>query len=786
MQKLANLVLMCFCMQLSFGQVDTSYLTYDQLDLSDMDLSAKSNQTIKVIAGTRTEQDLEDLPFTVFVITAKEIREQGYFTLVDALKNLPGIRVSQPGSGLDGESFMMRGLYGNTYAKILINDVPIRPSVVGGMPIGSQLPIRQAERIEVIYGPAATLYGSDAAAGVINIILKDSEHPTFVQADIEIGKNNLTRLSALFGGKFSVGKKIMKVRMFGGYTSFSDREIKYNPEQLYNPQVYEDFLNLGDQTAIEYEERPNFIGKTGTTILSSLPHLSSHVGLSATIGDFDFGSQRMFRIDHSSIGLNPYAVSYADPQSQIGEEIVSTSFAFKHFYDKWNFSIRLNNLNYNMNPLSSYKHVLPLFGTFSNAYSLGRFGETGLDPNTNVPATIDSLYLSGSRYVSSSFNDFSLELQSNINIHKAIDVSLGLHAESGEGDAIERYLKEPPNTINEISPPPFTINPNATFSSINWFVESYLKLGSFSVIAGIQSFVRSDGLLVNDPVYNPRIGLLYRSTPTFSVRASYSEAFRYPSAFYNNSSYTISSKNGVLDIETGSPGLEPEETINIETGVRFNPSNKLNLDFSFYYTKTSNFINFDIVNNEILESFFLGYENDPNSFSQLIGGQLSLKLKNILPAIKFSTDINLNYSKGKERILQVFFDDSQESQLQDIPVVRAQPDFIGHVRMSFEPLKNMTIFLNHSFMTSSWTRNKLRITSAIQNNQVDRLKNKGYYTLNVRSQFKISRQLNAYIDLGNLLNTKYAGIDAVVHIDGLLYNPQPLFMFKVGVNFSFN
>ena len=157
MQRLINIVLICFCMQLSFGQVDTSYLAYDELDLSDMDLLVKSNQTTKVIAGTRTEQDLEDLPFTVFVITAKEIREQGYFTLVDALKNLPGIRVSQPGSGLDGESFMMRGLYGNTYAKILINDVPIRPSVVGGMPIGSQLPIRQAERIEVIYGPAATL-----------------------------------------------------------------------------------------------------------------------------------------------------------------------------------------------------------------------------------------------------------------------------------------------------------------------------------------------------------------------------------------------------------------------------------------------------------------------------------------------------------------------------------------------------------------------------------------------------------------------------------------------------
>ncbi|CAG0906722.1 unnamed protein product, partial [Cyprideis torosa] len=130
---------------------------------------------------------------------AEEIREQGYYTLVDAIKHLSGIRVSQPGSGMDGETFLQRGLYGNTYTKILINGTPIRPSAVGAMPIGSQLPIRQAERIEVIYGPAATLYGPDAAAGVINIILKDSEYPTFAQADVEVGDDKLTRVSALFG-----------------------------------------------------------------------------------------------------------------------------------------------------------------------------------------------------------------------------------------------------------------------------------------------------------------------------------------------------------------------------------------------------------------------------------------------------------------------------------------------------------------------------------------------------------------------------------------------------------
>ena len=73
-------------------------------------------------------------------------RINGYLTLTDVLKRLPGIRVSQPGSALEGETFLMRGLLGNAYAKILINDLPIKPFLVSGMPIGAQLPIREAYR----------------------------------------------------------------------------------------------------------------------------------------------------------------------------------------------------------------------------------------------------------------------------------------------------------------------------------------------------------------------------------------------------------------------------------------------------------------------------------------------------------------------------------------------------------------------------------------------------------------------------------------------------------------
>lgn len=769
-----------------FGQQDTSYLEYDQLRWSDINQSDVDQQVTKVVAGTRSEQALEDLPFSVFVITAEEIREQGYFTLVDAIKHLPGIRVSQPGSGLDGETFLMRGLYGNTYAKILINDIPIRPSVVGAMPIGSQLPIRQAERIEVIYGPAATIYGADAASGVINIILKDSEYPTYAQADIEMGDNNLIRLSALFGGKFAIGKKTLKLKMFGGFTSFNDRNVKYDLGNLYNPKVYERFFNTDTQQGLGYVDRPNYVGTPISPVLSNLPHQSSYAGFSAEIGAFELNVQRLFRTDHSSIGLNPYAVSYSDPQSIIGEEILSTSLTFKREFSNWNYNIRLSTLNYNINPLSSYKYVLPTFGVITNGYGLGFFGDVGIDQTIDIPRAVDSLYLSGPRYVTGDFFDSALEFQVNFKFNSNVNLAAGLQLNGGGGDAIERYEPVPRSAVFAEDILTVLRSPDATFGSGTAFVEGYFNYGTFYAVAGAQVFLRTDLLLRNDPVFNPRLGLLYKVNPKLSLRASYSSAFRYPSAFFTSSTYNITTKDAFIDVETGADDLEPEQTISLEAGLRYNPSKNISLDGSIYYTRTSNYINFNINRGAVFESLLLGYQNDSNSFIRMIGGQINLNIKNLWPAANMVADISLNYARGKERILSISLEELDARQLQDLPVIRAQPNFIGHVRMSFDVGSKIKIYLNHSFMTNSWTRNKLRITRAIANEREEDLQNDGYYLLDFRATIKISRQLTGYIDISNLTNAQYAGIDASFDPDILLYNPQSLRLLRFGFNFTFN
>src|SRR4030042_4502329 len=159
----------------------------EKLDAEDLAFSIYTAE-MNVISASRSSKSIAELPITIYVVTREEIIKNHYNSLIDIIESLPGVRISQPGSGELGESFELRGLVGNLYTMILINGLPIKPSAVIGMPIGSQLPVRQAERIEVIYGPAAAVYGADAVSGVINIIPKEADKGTFVMGDISLGQ----------------------------------------------------------------------------------------------------------------------------------------------------------------------------------------------------------------------------------------------------------------------------------------------------------------------------------------------------------------------------------------------------------------------------------------------------------------------------------------------------------------------------------------------------------------------------------------------------------------------
>jgi hemoglobin/transferrin/lactoferrin receptor protein len=193
---------------------------------------------MKIISTGRFSKNLDDLPLEVYVISHEEILNKQYNTLTDVLSSLPGIRTSQPGSGELGESFQVWGFTGNLYTKILINGVPIKPSAVTGMPIGSQLPVRQADKIEVVYGNASAVYGADAVTGVINIITKETEQDIFVRGDVSLGQDDYYYTNFFIGGKGGRNNNILKYSFYGSMAGLGDMNIKDGYEEVYNPLNY--------------------------------------------------------------------------------------------------------------------------------------------------------------------------------------------------------------------------------------------------------------------------------------------------------------------------------------------------------------------------------------------------------------------------------------------------------------------------------------------------------------------------------------------------------------------
>jgi vitamin B12 transporter len=123
-----------------------------------------------VVTATKTETPITEVASSVYVIDSKTIEDKKATTVLEVLRDAPGLQVVQSG-GLGGQtSVFLRG--GNSdYTLVLIDGVRVNDPTNGSFDFAN-LTTDNIERIEVIYGPQSTLYGSDAVGGVIQIITK--------------------------------------------------------------------------------------------------------------------------------------------------------------------------------------------------------------------------------------------------------------------------------------------------------------------------------------------------------------------------------------------------------------------------------------------------------------------------------------------------------------------------------------------------------------------------------------------------------------------------------------
>ncbi|MBD3336801.1 MAG: TonB-dependent receptor plug domain-containing protein [Candidatus Eisenbacteria bacterium] len=154
------------------------------------DLSLEELMTIKVTTVSRKGEAIGDAAAAVHVITAEDLQRLGVSTLADALRLAPGLQVARINAStwaVTARGF--NGQYANKLLVLIDGRTVYTPLFSGVYWDVQDLPLEDIERIEIIRGPGATMWGANAVNGVINIITKSARETTGQYVKLGGGSN---------------------------------------------------------------------------------------------------------------------------------------------------------------------------------------------------------------------------------------------------------------------------------------------------------------------------------------------------------------------------------------------------------------------------------------------------------------------------------------------------------------------------------------------------------------------------------------------------------------------
>ncbi len=144
-----------------------------------------------VVTASRIEQPRESVIADVTIINKDEIERAGQSSLVELLQLQPAVEISNNGGAGKTSNIFLRGASSNQ-TLILIDGLRIQSATTGTTTL-ENLSLAQIDRIEILRGPATSLYGQDAIGGVIQIFTKKSDGDFNAYASAGYGTYNTSR-----------------------------------------------------------------------------------------------------------------------------------------------------------------------------------------------------------------------------------------------------------------------------------------------------------------------------------------------------------------------------------------------------------------------------------------------------------------------------------------------------------------------------------------------------------------------------------------------------------------
>jgi iron complex outermembrane receptor protein len=250
-------------------------------DLTTLNIEDLMN--IDVTSASKKEQKLSKVPAAIFVITQEDIYRSGATNIPDLLRMVPGLDVAQINPSIWAISARgFNGQYSNKLLVLIDGRTVYTPIFSGVFWDAQDVPLDSIERIEVIRGPGATVWGANAVNGVINIITKSAGETQSAIATAAGGTLEHGAGMVRYGGK--IGSR-GTYRVFAdsfeiGHFLTPDNQSGKDDWYLFHGGFRADAdLSAKDSLTLEGEAVRGNAGEMATTIVSLLPPVNATLAL---------------------------------------------------------------------------------------------------------------------------------------------------------------------------------------------------------------------------------------------------------------------------------------------------------------------------------------------------------------------------------------------------------------------------------------------------------------------------------------------------------------------------
>ena len=499
-----------------------------------------------VTTASKRPEKATDAPAMVMVVTANDIKLRGYNNLKDVLRDLPGVETREYYFVEDGTEVPVRGIVGNNKIVVLVNGMRVNPPGGENFPFRSDFSVRDAEKIEIIYGAGSTLYGRDAVSMVINVITKQPAQAWAGELSAAGGLHAERDAGGSFGGTLDQDGKIK----LSGYVQYHDSNL--TPLDKEYPKWWKDYYH----TAVAKG--------AGTTPERSDYGLNGFARLEA--GDFSLQTWYRDSKRSSSDSVAP-AVGFVPEATWEDSSWVSEAKYLARLSDKVRLDSAVTFNYFQVDPASRYVWQNPANTNswYYNDYKYARGFSYSAEETVRVDFTKDVSVLAG---IDAAHYDIIPKCTVPGGAHGSVSDIIA------EGGSYEYYKADGsgPYSLPRVWNPKY--EDYGGYLEGNWQVMEQVKL-----MAGVRCDKDSR---IDDPSYTPRAGVVWNATGDFTVKYKYATAYISPSPYF---AYNVYQNN--YQISTANPDLQPEESKTHEVDFEYAKKN-FQLGLALYHGEQKN------------------------------------------------------------------------------------------------------------------------------------------------------------------------------------------------------